>query len=147
MLVADVAHFPRANEIIQGAQRLVDRDLRVGAMELVEINIVGLKALQGGVTLLDDMTSIIAGRQDIIFVHTAVDLGRQHNPMAFAVALQRLADHCFAAAARIDVGGIEEVDAGLNGAVHDVETLGLRRGMTEVHAAQAELADHDAGAA
>ena len=41
----------------------------------------------------------------------------------------------------------EEIDAELEGAVHDGEALGLARGGTEVHGAETEAADLEAGPA
>jgi len=44
----------------------------------------------------------------------------------------------------IDVGGIEEIDAELEGPVHDPEALGLVGDPAEVHRAEAEVADEGA---
>ena len=46
----------------------------------------------------------------------------------------------------IDVGGVEEVDPQLQGAVHDRVRVGLGRLVAEVHGAEAQPADAQAGA-
>ena len=81
-------------------------------MQLVEVNIIGIQPLQRGVALLDDVTPIVAGGEDVVIVHAPVNFGRQHDPVAFAIAPQPLADGGLAAAAPVDIGGVEKVDAG-----------------------------------
>ena len=110
MLVPDVAHLAGADQVVERAQRLVDRHGRLRAVDLVEVDIVGLQAAQRGLALGDDVAAIVAGGQDVVVVHAAVYLGRQHDPVALAVALERLADDLLAAATIVDVGRIQKVD-------------------------------------
>jgi hypothetical protein len=71
-----------------------------------------------------------------------VDLGGQDHVVA-APAGQRLADDLLGLAARVDVGGVDEVDAGVERAVDDLDrpiVVGLAPG-AEHHRAEAEGAD------
>ena len=53
--------------------------------------------------------------------HRAVHLRREHDVVA--AALQRLADDLLRLAARVDVGGVDEVDPGVERAVDDPDRL------------------------
>ena len=143
---ADVAHLAGADQVVEGAQCLVDGDVGLRPVDLVEVDVVGLQAAQARLALLDDVAAAVAQHVGVSVVHLAVHLGGQNDLGALAVALQRLAGHFFAAPAAVDVGRIEEVDAGVDGAVDD--RIGIIGGglAAEHHAAQAELADFHTGA-
>jgi hypothetical protein len=51
-----------------------------------------------------------------------VELGREHDVVALAAG-QRLADDLLRLAARIDVGGVDEVDARVQRAVDDPDAV------------------------
>ena len=144
---ADVAHLAGADQVVERAQGLVDRDVGLGAVDLVEVDPVGLEAAQRRFALLDDVAARVALHVRVFGVHHAVDLRGQDDVVAAAVALERLAGHLFAAADAVDIGGIDEVDALIERLVDDgVRVVG--RGLAaEHHAAEAEAADLDAGAA
>ena len=81
-------------------------------------------------------------------VAAAVDLGGQHDLLPPAAALgEPAADDLLGLAAAVDVGGVEEVDAGLERRVHDLVAVGLVGLRPEVHRAEAQRADPQAGAA
>ena len=126
MLRADVAHLAGADEVVERAQRLVDGDVGLRAVDLVEVDVVGLQAAQAGFALLDDVAAAVAHVVGA-FAHHAVHLGGEDDVVALAVALERLAGDLLAAAAAVDVGGVEEVDAGVEGAVDDVVGVVRRR--------------------
>ena len=78
---ADVAHLARLDQCVQGAQRLLNGRVRVGRVDLVQVNVVGLQAAQ----------AVLAGAQDVLareallvrrLAHGAPALGRQHDPFA-----------------------------------------------------------------
>src|SRR5207237_10363377 len=78
-----------------------------------------------------------------------VDLGGEDDALAAPAALRQpasddLLGDALAGAPAVDVGGIEEVDAELEGAVHDGEALGLSGEGTEVHGAETEAAHLEA---
>src|SRR5690606_28272351 len=47
----------------------------------------------------------------------------------------------------VAVGGVEEVDPLVVSGIHDLEGVGLRRGPAEIHGAEADAADTEAGTA
>jgi hypothetical protein len=70
----------------------------------------------------------------------------QHDVVA--AAFERLADDLFGLTGGIDVGGVDEVDPGVQRAVDDADrvvVVGVAPG-AEHHRAEAELRDLDAGA-
>ena len=82
-----------------------------------------------------------------IVAHRAVELGGQHHVVAST--LQRIADDLLALPGGVDVGRVDEVDAGIDRPVDDPSALGVV-GVApgaEHHRAQPERADLDAGAA
>jgi hypothetical protein len=74
------------------------------------------------------------------------ELGGQDDVVAAAV--EGLADDLLRLAGRVDVGGVDEVDPGVERAVDDADrvvVVGVAPG-AEHHRAEAELRDLDAGA-
>ena len=77
--------------------------------------------------------------------HGAVELGREDDPVALAVALQRRAGDLFAPPSPVDVGRVEEVDARVDGAVDDGVGLFSRRSRAKEHGPEAQVAHLHAG--
>ena len=117
----------------------------LGAVDLVEVDPVGAEAAQAVLDLADDPAPRVAELVGVV-AHRAVDLGREDHVVA-AAAGERLADDLLGLAARVDVGGVDEVDPRVERAVDDRDRLvvvGLAPG-AEHHGAEAERADLDAG--
>jgi len=117
----------------------------VRAVELVEVDVVGLESPEAGFTTFDDVES--AGSKCVWLVgHAAVDLGGEKYVVTFSVALKCVTHEFFGCAVAVDIGCIEEVDSLAEGVVDDfacVFEVGL---LTEHHAAQNDRADVHAGA-
>ena len=113
-------------------------------MALVEVDVVGAQALQGSVDLLVDLCR----REASVGVgHLEVDLRREHVGGA-VIARQHLAEQRLGRAPSVDVGGVDEVDALLEGC------LDARLGLLALHSAgvgqpgaEADLRDIDAAGA
>ena len=143
---ANVADLAGAHEVVEGAQGLVDRDLGTRTMDLVEIDVVGLEAAETGLGLFDDVAAGVALGVGVGLVHRAVDLGGEENAGALAVAGEGLADDFLAAAAGVDVGGVDDVDAGVEGGVDDADGVLEFGAASEVHGPEGEGRNFDAGA-
>lgn len=118
---------------------------RVPAVHLVEIEPVGLQALERGLDLLHDPASRVA-RLIGILAHRAVELRREHDVLA-PPAAQGLADDLLGLPARVHVVGVDEVDPGIQCTVDDADArvvVGLAPG-AEHHGAEAERTHADAG--
>jgi hypothetical protein len=77
-----------------------------------------------------------------------MNLGGQYDPLPVFLG-QRFAHNLFGFAERVDIGGVDEIDPGIEGAVDDANCFVVVRGAPrpEHHGAQAERAHFDTGAA
>ena len=71
---ADIAHLAAGDEIVERSKRLVDRRYRVGAVQLVKIDMVELQPLEAA---LDRIHDVAARRAALVraLAHGAVHLG------------------------------------------------------------------------
>jgi hypothetical protein len=114
-------------------------------VDLVEVDPVGPEPAQRVLDLADDPATRVAALVGIV-AHVAVNLRREHDVVA-PPAGESLADDLLRLAARVDVGGVDEVDAGVERAVDDPDRVVVIRvaPAAEHHRAQAERTDLDAG--
>ena len=109
------------DQVVEGGEGLFQRGLVVVAMELVEIDVVQAHSFEAGVALLDDVLAgeaLVVGHRAI--AHREEDFGC--DDVGVARKLAQAASHdLFALAARIGVGGIEEIDSQFVG---PIDTLG-----------------------
>ena len=77
----DVTNLARLNQIVERAQRLLDRGVGVGAVDLVEIDVVGLQPAKALLDLAEDMA---AGEAAVVgpLAHRPAHLRREHDVMA-----------------------------------------------------------------
>src|SRR4051812_14372559 len=144
---ADVADLALAHEVGEGAERLVDVGVLFGAVDLVEVDPVGAEPPQAVLDLLDDPAARVPELVRVV-AHRAVHLCCEHDVVAPAPG-QRLADDLLGLAARVHVGGVDEVDPGVERGVDDADRLVvvLVAPTAEHHRAEAERTHLDAGAA
>src|SRR6185312_13697286 len=109
---ADVADFALPHEIRQCAQRFFERSQLVELVKLIEIDVISPKALQAGLDFLHDVQTRGA---DLIRAraHPAKDLGGEDDILPFVS--ERLARQGFGFTGRINVRGIDEIDARVEG--------------------------------
>ena len=112
--------LPCAHEV--GRARRASRRCRcpARAVDLVQVDPVGLRRRRLSSHLLHDPAARVAARFGSV-AHRAVHLGREDDVVA--AARERLADDLLRLAARVDVGGVDEVDAGVERAVDDADRL------------------------
>ena len=119
----EVADLALVDEIAQGSECLVDVRARIRAMYLKEVDPVGVQPPQRVLDATDDPT---AGRPAParIVAHRQADFGREHDVVALARG-QRLADDLLRLSGRVDVGGVDEVDPGVErGVGEDPDDVG-----------------------
>jgi hypothetical protein len=144
--IADLAEF---DDVVQGFHRLLDGCIRIEAMDLVEIDVMGAEPSEGGIHLLEDGLAGEALPAGAV-VHLAEHLGCQHDVLAAGVTLDGATNELLGGAVLIDVRGVPERDAHLDGL--DEERLGCvvvkgppmrvgTRAVAVAHAAQRETAD------
>ncbi len=118
---ADVTDLARGDQPVQRVQRLLKRGLAVPLVHLVKVDVVGAQAAQAGLAAGND---VVAGQPGVVRAapHRHPHLGgHQHLVPA---ARQDLAQDFLGLAAGVDVGGIDEVDPGVQAHIHLPPGLG-----------------------
>jgi hypothetical protein len=116
----DVTHLAglfRGEDALEGAaggKVFVGIGHAADVVELDEVDVVGLEALEGGVDL-------VAGALGV----AGVDLGHEESLVPVAIT-QRLAHANFALAIVINPGVVHEVDPGVDGSADDLRGQGFR---------------------
>src|SRR5262245_49099449 len=110
-------------------------------MHLIEVDVIGCEPPQA---FLAGPTDVDGGEPGIVraAAHPSVDLGGEHDLFAPTSALREpapddLLGHPLARLPAVDVGGVEEVEATVDRAIHDREALRLGGLGPEVHRAEA----------
>ena len=122
--------------------------LGVVYVRLIEVDIIGLQALQRVFHLAQDVglrKPLLVGRE------LDADLGRQNYFLAIAAALEPVAEHGLRLAAfvarhpaRVHVGGVDEIEPGADKLVQNGERSGLIRRPAKDISAQANGRDFEA---
>jgi len=141
--LADVAHLALFDQVVQGLQRLDDRCLGIGPMELVQIDVVRLQPPQAGFGGFDDVPprgATLVGR----FAHGHGEFrGDDHVVAATAEAF---ADEFLGLAQAVHVGGVEQRNALLERAIEDSTRLVEVDPSAKVVGTQADLRNQEPGA-
>ena len=143
---AEGADLARVDEVGERAERLVDVGARIEAVDLVEVDPVGAQPAQRALDRLGDPAPRRAAAVGV-FAHGQADFRGEHDVVA-PPAGERLADDLLRLARGVEVGGVDEVDAGVERAVDDpdrVVVIGVAE-RAEHHRAEAQLTDRDAAA-
>jgi hypothetical protein len=115
-----MAHKCARREVVKRAQRFFQGRHPIVGMYLVEVDVIRLQALQAGPDRIHDVPTRCAA---IVWsgARRIEHFGRDDDVLArHAEVLQSLAQHAFCVAMGIDVGGVEDIDAGVQAAPHDV---------------------------
>ncbi len=146
----DVEDLPLLDERLHRLPDLVPRRLSVDVVHLVQVDVIRLEATQRCFAREAD----VARREERVVRpvrHAAVQLRCDDRLLAAAAALGEppaddLLRPALTVAESIDVGGVEEVDAFVDGAIHDQVGVGFVGLRAEVHRAEADAAHRQAGA-
>src|SRR4051812_8452031 len=141
---AQMADLALADQLRHGAPRLGERDLRVDAVQVVQVDHVGVEPAQAGL----DRLAYVAGRPVAYDLTGAgigdqADLAAEHGTVAYAV--QGLAHELLVVPRAVDVAGVQERHAQVDGLPDQrhrlaVVTLGLGVGPAHAHAAETDRA-------
>src|SRR3712207_5677859 len=134
-----VEYLAGVDQIVQRPQGFVYRYARVRAVDLVEVDMIGLESPEGCFALLDYVSAVVAGGVGVLIVHAPVHLGGQHHAIPLAVAAERLPYHLLACTAAVDVGGVQKVYPRVEGPVYDFKRCRFVRASPEHHASKTQL--------
>src|SRR5690349_10483193 len=119
---ADITGLPGFDDVVQRLERLFDGCAIIPAVDLVQVDVVGAEAPQAVVDLthnrLARQATAVGSRP-----HLPIDLGRDHDLVAAGEILDRAAEDLLAAAERISVRRVEEIDAALESALDERAAL------------------------
>ncbi|KAG0770713.1 hypothetical protein G6F57_014703 [Rhizopus arrhizus] len=145
---AEVADLAFGDQVTHGARHILDRHVRIDAVLVEQIDMVGAQALEAGLGHRTDVlrAAVQAGIDTRIL---EAELGGDHQPVA--VRRQRLAEQIFIGVRAVHLGGVEEGHATFNGGVQQGDALAaldrLAIAMAQAHAAQAQGGNLQAAAA
>src|SRR5690606_6879421 len=148
---ADVPYVALLDEFGDGADGLLDRDVRVGAGDPVDVDVVDAEALERvGGEVLHRGRAAVDPAPVAVRVAQGAELDAEQGLFApgGGSGAQGLADQQLVVAHGVEVAGVEQGDAGLQGGVHGGDALGPVRVPVErghAHAAEAEGEDPGAG--
>src|SRR4029450_1434880 len=143
---ADVADLALPDEVVEGAERLLDLGLGIGPVGLVEVDVVRAQPPQ---RVLAGPDHVRAGQAPLVRAGTRgiEDLGRHDHVVATTAGPEPGPDDPLRLALRVAVARVHEVDAARDRGVEDRAALLGRRGVGEVVGPEREGRDLEAGAA
>ncbi len=114
------ADLPRADEIGQRVDRLADVGRWVGPVDLIQVDVVGAEAAQAALDRRPDPAPRVAAMVRVV-VHRVVELRGEHHVVA--ATGESPTDDLLALAVRVHVGGVDEVDPGIDGAIDQTDAV------------------------
>ncbi len=143
---SDSAHLAGSHKIIERQESLADLGVIVIAVDLVEVDVIGAKPAQTVLDLARDPATRSALHVRIVAERQS-ELRRQNDILA--ATFDGLPDNLFGFAERIDIRGIEKIDARIDGAADDADrvfVVGVAH-RAEHHGAESKLAHRPARSA
>src|SRR5262249_43982873 len=119
---ANVPHLALSHDVVEGAHGLVERRVGIRPMDEVHVDVVRVQALQALLDRRDDApTGRVATGRPVGIAHA--ELGHDHDlapPLAERLPQRPLRD-----AHAVRLGGVEAVDASIEGLLHGEPELAL----------------------
>ena len=136
----EIADLPLPDELGHGADRVLDRCVRVDAMQIIEVDGFDPEApqtrLAGGLGIVGPA---VDAEKPPVGTANVAELAREDH--AIAAPSDGAANQFFVASEPVDVGGVDQVDAKLDGAMDGGDGLALIASTVEFahgHAAKAD---------
>lgn len=143
---AEITHLSLPHEPRHRSHRILDGRFGVDPVQIIEIDAIDLQALQARLAGRSNMIGapIDADEPPVWRAHAAAFCGKHQK---VAPVENRAADKLLVPAQAVDIGGIEKIDATLDGAMNGGNRLLLIPRAVEVahrHAAKAKRRDFEA---
>ena len=133
------AHLALDHELVHRAEGLVERGDAVGTVVVVEVDVVAAEALERRVDRPPHVLARAAGSVPVRSLHVHAELRRDDEVVR--AAGEGLPDDALAGARSVDVGGVEERDAGIDRSGENLERRVTVDPAAEVVAAEADPRD------
>ena len=139
----EVSDLPGVDELLDRPGDVLDRHIRVDAVLVVEVDVVGAQPAQRTLDGAADARRIAAQAtgQDTVLLERKPELGGDDNLVA--VRLEGLTDDVLVGERPVHLGGVEERDAELDGTSDDGDAVGSFGGRGVVGAGHAHAAEAD----
>src|ERR1700733_74574 len=144
---AQRAHFALLHELRHGADRILDRHIRIDAVLVIKIDYIDAEALEAFLARLDHEIRPAVG-EFAVAAAEITELGRKHH--TGPAILDGLADQLFVMTGAVGVGTVEQGDAVVEGGVNKRNALvvaGLAIDAGQRHAAKTDGGNFYAGRA
>ena len=145
---ADIARLARADDRVHRCHHFVERRCGIVHVQLIKIDVISLEATERGLNGVQNVLSRIARVPDG-GTHRAAAFGRKDK--SASLVAEPAAGNDFRAAdfrtGRIDVGGVDEVDAGLGDLVEHFVGFCFTRLLSECSCAEDHPGNHQASLA
>ena len=117
----DVANLAFADHLVEGVEGLFDGRGGVEGVQVVDVDVVGVEALEGA---FERGGEVVARAADVVRALAGAEggLGGEEDVLALEVG-DGFAEDVFALAVGVDIGGVEEIAAGLHADVDEVLCL------------------------
>ena len=123
---AEVPHLALRDQLLHGAGDLLDRDVRVDAVLVEQVDPCPCAAARASRRRRSDRLGAAVEPAALAARELEAELGRDHDPVAHR--LERLADELLVRERAVDLRGVEERDAALDGAADERDRLLLSVG-------------------
>jgi len=136
----DRTHLARRDELVENPERLGNRCLGIGLVQVVEIDVIRSQSLERTVNCLPN-----ALRRAVSAIGAPTELGRKHDSVS--AFLEDLSKEALASVVDpVQLGGIEERDSGVERGIDDESCCVEIDPATKVVAAEPDAGDAQAAA-
>src|SRR5690606_24050531 len=133
-----------ADEILERAQGLAEVGDVVEPMQVIEVDAIGPEPAQAG---LDRTHEVVARAASRVRTRAGREVRLRGEHDVVALAAHETPEDLLGASLVVDVGGVEEVDASVEGGTPDLARRGLVGVTAERHRAERDARDLDPGLA
>ncbi len=145
----EVFYFAGLDEVFHGSGDVFDGNFEIDAMLVVEIDVVGLEALERFVADLLDVVGMAvqcAPLSAVVRIRLPAEFRGDHKFVA--KRSEAFADEFFVDVRAVDFGGVEESDAAIDAGVEELDHFGFvfrrAKAKAHAHAAEADFGDFEA---
>jgi hypothetical protein len=127
---AEVFHFALADELFHGAGDVFDRHVRIDAMLIEEVDRLDAQSLERTVDGAANRVGTAVESGELLPVLLEVEAELRGDDDAAAERRERFADNLFVREWTVDLRGVEERDATLDGAANQCDCVVSVRGLS-----------------
>src|SRR5215469_14747730 len=117
----NVADLAGTDERVESVEDFLDGCERIEAVHVVDVDDVGVEAAEAGFAGLNE---VITRGADVVGIFAHGERGFRRDEYTVALAGDGFAEDFLGDALRVNVGGVEQIDAGIEADIHEAGGLG-----------------------